>query len=123
MKNLFSYKKTILWSLGIFSLVLWIIVLIFLWEYALQCEREYNFCRDSYSESYGEMFCDKCEMPLSNVIRLYNEIRLKREYNRCTKNLHNCFKNIDSCSNCGGCSACIKRLNKKGDYYYLNPYD
>ncbi len=123
MKKLSSYKKTILWILGIFNLVLLVIVLIFLWKYALQCEREYNLCRDSYDESYGETFCNKCEMPLSNVIRLYNEIRLKKEYSRCKSDFHKCLKNIDSCSNCGDCPACMKRLNKRGDYYYLNLYD
>ena len=123
MKKLFSYKKTILWSLGIFNLVLLIKILIFLRKYALQCERGYNFCRESYSESYGEKFCNKCEIPLSNVIRLYNEIRLKKEYNSCIKDLHKCLKNVERCSNCGACPDCMKRLNEKWDYCYLNPYD
>ena len=118
MKKMFSNKRTILWCIGIFNLVLLILILIFLRKYALQCEREYNFCSESYSENYREEFCNKCEMPLSNIIKSYNKIRLEKEYSRCTNNLHKCLKNIDSCSNCGICPDCMKRLNKNGDYHY-----
>lgn len=118
MEKLFSNKKIILWSLGVFNLIFLTIVLIVLWKYALQCEREYNICRESYSENYGETFCNKCEMPLLNIIESYNKIRLKIEYSRCKSDFHKCLKNIDSCSNWSFCPPCVKRLNKKGDYYY-----